>query len=89
MLCTGLEVINNAEHSPNVDLLDEIINDRNGVAHPAKPGCGSMDAVIKNLEYYQASSPLVTPKERLILSILKCSGKIEGVKRLEQRKDVV
>jgi hypothetical protein len=48
-----------------------------------------MDAVIKNLEYYQASSPLVTPKERLILSILKCSGKIEGVERLVPGKDVV
>ena len=73
MLCTGLEIINNAEHSPTVDLLDEIVNDWNGVAHPAKLGCsGSMDAVIKNLEHYQASNPLaVTPKEKVILSILK------------------
>ena len=83
MLRTGLNIIDVAQHSSTVDLLDDILNDRNGVAHPAMGSCGAMvmDTIIKNLEDYWVGNA-VSPKQRLILAVLKRSREIGNVDRL-------
>jgi hypothetical protein len=53
------------------------------VGHPAEKSCGAMvmDTVIKNLEDYWVGIA-VSPKQRLILAVLKRSREIGNVDRL-------
>jgi hypothetical protein len=89
MLSIGLGITDCTEQASTVDLLDEILNDRNGVAHPAKGECEAviMDAVIKNLEHHQASNA-VSQKQKIILAVLKHSREIGAVDRLTLRAGV-
>ena len=81
-----------------MDLLDEILSNRNDVARPAKCSCGEwsgtthpaaeedcnsmiIETVIKNLEQHQASNA-VSPKEKLVLLVLKRRREVGLVPRV-------
>ena len=86
MLSKGLQVgeTDLPQQEMTVDLLDEILNDRNGVAHPEDTACHGMvmDVVIKNLEHFKTSNA-ISPKEELILLILQHRRDIGDVQRLK------
>ncbi len=98
MLSTGLGITDYAHLSTTVDLLDEILSNRNDVAHPAECDCelsGAahllveecnfmiIETVIKNLEQHQASNAL-SPKEKLIFLVLKRRREVGHVPHVTQ-----
>jgi hypothetical protein len=89
MLITGLGVKDWSQHGTVVNLLDKILNRRNGIAHPRSQQERLIDTVIDNFQRYKARGGQPGPEDELVILILRRSDHVAVVPRLDLLKNVV
>ena len=78
-LLQGLGISDCYQHQASLLLLDQILSNRDAVAHP--PGCMTTDRKIRRMERYQALGEL-NEEDKLVHLILKHKTEIEAASRV-------